>query len=495
MAINESPNEFFTRLVWANLWNPKSSYYLPNVVTNGISQEGVTVGPLGQLSIASLPASGSFQLMQSQDLAKWLPIKTGYVGIEFADVVAQQTGSMSDGGLTYTDNPTDPNKGSIVAKINIPGLTINGNYTMVATGLAQCAIDTASILPGSPASETEKLTTAAFSSDDYVNAARDQRTRLWQTPNGGQLMDQFYDHNEAYNYVFQNNANMQTSWTLDTNQQFLQQTYTATQNPSQTVNEGVSEGDEVNDAGTSYNANAFNQQVTLAFACLYYAANPPSDGSLTAQQFKDAASSASQFGNQITTTTNNSSSNTVGMTVDQVFTSVSSADPNAAAAGLTLPGVGEDLLIPCTPEQEAYMKKVEALANARRAERVAVSETDAPATMVQGTCTLAITPGGAITINADLDFPPGGQNPTATITGFSAAFTVTAVNIDNQDIWQSLNGESFATQLINAYATAGSITSLANDKVNDLLGSDQVKNLLGTWLNDTLAKVLGPLTQ
>ena len=61
---NESPNEFFTQAAWAAMWNPKSDYYLPNVIKNGIAKEGVKVDPLGNLTMDNVPSSGSFQLMK-----------------------------------------------------------------------------------------------------------------------------------------------------------------------------------------------------------------------------------------------------------------------------------------------------------------------------------------------------------------------------------------------------------------------------------------------
>lgn len=501
MSATESPNEFFTKLVWANLWNPKSPYYLPNVVQNGVKEQGIDISPLGNITLAKVPPSGSLQLMKSDNLASWLPVKTGYVGIEFSDVVIEQLGSMTNGGLTYTDNPNDSTKGSIAAKINIPDLRISGNYVVVATGLAECALDTAgalSFLPGGLDANAEESVSAeatvsltADSSptlDDYLTAATNQRTRLWQTPNGGQLMDKYYDHNEVYNWMFQNDPSVQYSWQLPENKQFMQQTYQASGSPSTTPVNGGTYNDMERNESTSYNKNAFNQQITITFSALGWARNPPSGGSVTPQQFTDAANAAASFGSDQVKSTGNTETEVTPMTFDDVYNHVSNYQQSAAIkAASESPLTLETLVL--TDSQRKHLKRVHEGVAARA---TLDSSSDGNATLVQGTFGLVIS-GGQLTLDADLTFPNSG-NPTADVTKFSANFTVSSITINNISDWTAGKLSSIGHQIDQALEQAAFIRNLLSDKTNDAIGSDTVKNYISTWINNTFAKVLGPLT-
>lgn len=497
MSTSESPNEFFTKLVWSNLWNSKSPYYLPNVVNNGIKQGGVDISPLGTISLPNIPPSGSLQLMKSDNLASWLPVKTGYVGIEFSNVVVQQLGSMTDGGLTYTDNPSDPTKGSIAAKINIPNLQISGKYVVVATGLAECALDTAGALSFLPVfdANAESAEATAVSTDDssptlddYLTAATNQRTKLWQTPNGGQLMDKYYDHNEVYNWMFQQDPSVQYSWQLPENKQFMQQTYQASEKPSSAlVNSGTYSDMERNE-DTSYNKNAFNQQITITFSALGWANNPPPGASITSQQFTDAANAASSFGSKQVKSTGNTENETTAMTFDDVYNHVSSYQAQEAMNSAPEPQLTLETLV-LTDSQRKHLQRVHEGVAARA---TMATSSDGNATLVQGTFALVIS-GGQLTLNANLTFPNSG-NPTADVTAFSANFTVASITINNISDWTLGKLSSIGHQIDQALQQAAFIRNLLSDKTNDALGSDTVKNYISTWINDTFAKVLGPLT-
>jgi hypothetical protein len=488
---NVSANAFFTELVWSNLWNSQSPYYLPNVINNGVRQAGVNVSPLGDLQIANLPPSGSFELMKSHDLEAWLPVATGYIGIQFNDVNVGQIGSATNGGMTYTDDPTDSTKGTMVATINLPGITVSGNYVLVATGLSQCALDTAGKLSFLPRVTAAPRAASAPGPtlDQYLQAAQDQRTRLWQTPNGGQLMDNYYDHNEVYNWLFENDEGVKASWRQPANQYFVEQTYQATQDPANTVVNNATYTDEDGET-TSYNKNAIDQQIVLTFAALRYANTPPHQGcTITPTQFLDAGNAASSFGLNEVASTGNSSTQSSPMTVDDVYKTVSAYQPPSQQSQ-ALPHTQQSFLATLTDKQRAYLQRINNLVAARAT--LGADQSNASATLIQGTFNLSVDQGGVLTVNAGFSFPASGS-PTVTITSLNATFNISQINIQNISDWSVGKMESIGAAVSQALGQSAYIRNLLSDKVSDALGSDTLTNYLSTWINNTLAKALGPL--
>lgn len=482
---NESPNEFFTQAAWAAMWNPTSDYYLPNVIKNGINKSGVQMDPMGNLTIGQVPPSGSIQLMESHDLATWLPVKTGYVGVVFNNVMVTNLAAITNGGLTYKD--VSDSQGSISAVINVPQIQINGSYTLVATGLAQCALDTAAILPGGLKTGMLKANGDDVTNDDRLEAARAQRTRLWQTPNGGQLMDSFYDHNEVYNYLFQVHPTLRTSWATPTNQNYMNTTYAASQSPStQVVNPQQGTGAE-NDMG--YNQNAFKQKVTLVYAAFGYAANPPVGSNITSAQYNEAATAAVQF-TGVVNQTGNTQSATVPMTVDDVYNTIATAPPETLmmlkSDRSNIPTNLEEYMASLSEDDKAYIARMEHEAGQTA---LMASTGDASATLMTGTFHVVIS-GGTLTLGADLTFTTSPSlKATANVTSFTSALNISSVAIDNQPSWLGL--KSIGQAVIDSYNSSGQIASLMQDKANDELESDTVKNYIGTWLNNTLQQLLG----
>jgi hypothetical protein len=115
---------------------------------------------------------------------------------------------------------------------------------------------------------------------------------------------------------------------------------------------------------------------------------------------------------------------------------------------------------------------------------------DASATLMQGTFHIVIS-GGTLTLGAGLTFASSGSSLTATanVTSFTSALQISSVAIDNQPGWLGL--KSIGQAVIDAYNNSGQIASLMQDKANAELESDTVKNYIGTWLNNTLQKLLG----
>lgn len=481
----ESPNEFFTRAAWAAMWNPKSDYYLPNVIKNGIAKEGVKVDPMGNLQLGNVPSSGSFQLMKSDNLISWLPVKSGYVGIEFSNVLVTSMEGVTDGGLTYTDN--SDTQGTIAAKIGVPNIQISGSYTLVATGLAECALDSAAILPAFTADKMNRIEGSAdpVSTDDYLDAARDQRTRLWQTENGGNFMDMFYDHNEVYNFSFQNNNGLKNSWVQPQNQHFMGTTYNASQNPDTPVN-ATSYKSSANGEDVAYNQNAFNQKLSVAYAAYGYAQKPPPSSNITSQQFLDAAYAAQNF-EGIVNQTGNTNQNTVPMTVNQVYGTIESGkNTKMLAIDKPIPANYDEFMASLSDEEKSYLAR---MGNVDKNLSLFTAGEDANATLMTGTFTVTIG-GGSLNLGAVLNFVTSPElKATATVNTFTSNLSITSVDITNQPSWLGL--QSIGGAIIQAYNQSGQIASLMQDQANKQLGSDTVKNYISGWLNTTLQQLLG----
>lgn len=481
--LNESPNEFFVKAGWAAMWNPKSDYYLPNVIKNGISKKGVKVDALGNLELGDVPSSGSFQLMKSDNLASWLPVKTGYVGIKFSNVEVSNINNVTNGGLTYT-NASD-SKGKISAKIGTPSISITGKYQLVATGLAECALDTAAVIPGGLTSK--KMATEVGDSNGFLDTARTQRTKLWQTKNGGQFMDSYYDHNEVFNFTFQKNIGLKNSWKEPANQHFMNTTNEAAKNPDNDVNTGTytSESKSLGDDDMTYNKNAFNQKIAVANAAFGYSINPPSGTNITTQQFSDAANAAMNFQN-IVGDTGNTSDKTKAMSVSSVFKTIGKGEQTKRMAMKNAPMDYKTFIASLTDDEKAYLKKMDVTDE----KSMLKSDNDASATLLTGTFQVNMS-SGDLTLDADLDFQTEPElKATATVNSFSSDIKVTQVEIHNMNVgWLGL--KSIGSKLIEAYNNSSQIESLMQDKIKKELESDKVKNYIASWINTTFQKLLG----
>src|SRR5215472_12622471 len=100
-----------------------------------------------------------------------------------------------------------------------------------------------------------------------LDRARDQRTRLMDTPNGQQLMSRYNEHNEAYNDVFIKRQSARTAWTANgaTKEMAL---HTHTSLDPNAVNTTVvnppAEQARFGRNQVTYNSNAWNQQLQIA---------------------------------------------------------------------------------------------------------------------------------------------------------------------------------------------------------------------------------------
>lgn len=481
----DAANEFFIKAAWQSMWDSTNDYYLPNIIKNGINKDGIKIDALGNLKLGNVPSSGSIQLMKSDGLDKWLPVKSGYVGVKFSDVLISEIENVTNGGLTYKGISSET--GTIKAKINLPAISISGNYTLVAKGLAECALDSAALIPATDSNSDLRT-------DNYLEAARGQRTKLWQTKHGGKLMDQYYEHNEVYNFTFQKNLGLIYSWQKPCNQYFMGTTYDSVQNPGgEPVNTGTYVPDDNKETTTSYNENAFLQKLALSSAAFGFSLHPPAGTNITKQQFQDAASAAQNFEGNVATTGNKNVGGKVEiipMNINEVYDHINSYDPaQELRTTETMPSDYESFRASLTDDEIAYLNHID-----KEGAALNVLEStgkDASATLLTGTFTVSISSGDLI-LDSGVTFTLESKELTATtvVTSFTSDLSISSIDITNQQTsWSGL--ESIGAKLIQAFNNSGQIASLMEDKVNKELESDTIKNFISTWLNDTLKKVLG----
>ncbi|WP_263081080.1 hypothetical protein [Endozoicomonas sp. Mp262] len=163
--------------------------------------------------------------------------------------------------------------------------------------------------------------------NEYLDQAREQRTRLMDTPNGQKLMGVYDGHEEVYTEMFQNSNAVRTTWQQgNVTADMASHTSDAIKNDT-TVNpppEDKMFGEGFYQMG--YNNNALVQQVTLATACMAAAKktdNLAADADLPDNKYSQAALAASQF-KQLVADTGNTQDQTKAMTSSEVYTTVDS---------------------------------------------------------------------------------------------------------------------------------------------------------------------------
>ncbi|MCY4045400.1 MAG: hypothetical protein OXE99_09990 [Cellvibrionales bacterium] len=170
--------------------------------------------------------------------------------------------------------------------------------------------------------------TGFFSDDqktEYLDQAREQRTRLMDTANGQQIMGVYDEHEEVYTEMFQSSAAVRATW----------QQGNVTADMASHTSDAIKADTAINPAPEDkmfgegfyqmgYNNNALIQQVTLATACMAAAkkaSDLPVDADLPDNKYSKAALAASQF-KQTVATTGNTEDQTQSMTSSEVFTTV-----------------------------------------------------------------------------------------------------------------------------------------------------------------------------
>ncbi len=475
---NGNGNKFFVELAWAAMWQKTrqdgsvNPYYLPSMILNGVTSNNVHIGPLGTVTVDDIP---TVELMQSKNLSP-LPFKSGSVGIEFSGVTLWGIDTLANQGLEYTPDPNNPNSGTIVASMSAGPIQATGNYVVTASGLAMCALDTAGgllSLPGAAAGAAPQGSTPQGATpplDQMLDAARDQRTRLWQTPNGGNAMDKFYEHNEVYNQLYSiTGSPLVVQWAVPATQQNATATYNATQ-----------QGGNVNDAQGVYNGNAFTQALNLHTTCIHAAknaGNPPY--TLDKADYQAAAEAVFAFEGTVNTT-GNSATQTNPMTVDQVYQTVQNAPPSLAVP---------KQVVRTEAQAHHILRFRHELEKFDAAYTAALRGSDEVATIFQGPVQLVISQ-ASLALTATIDF--SGSVPVATVTALTATFPVPQIQVD-VNAWRQGQYASIGEQLIPYFEQAGFLLNLAHDKLQNAIESSTVTSYLTTALNDALSKLLGPL--
>lgn len=227
--------------------------------------------------------------------------------------------------------PTDAFKdGHLHLVFSFNQLNIKGQYTIDSKYAPEIDLDTAGTTLElnangyTVAAAGADPGTGAFS-DDQKNAmldqARDQRTRLMDTPNGQKLMEQYNTHNEVYNKAFQIPL-MRRHWKGDgTTAQMAGDTSSALK----TDNSVINPKDKKYKNGLTYNANAFTQQLNVAVASVMTDPNFNIFNPLSDNQYSQAGLSALSFGKAVNTT-GNDKSNITELNSNDVYSTVNNHD-------------------------------------------------------------------------------------------------------------------------------------------------------------------------
>lgn len=485
---NEDTNPVivFLKSAWNTMWKPTSPYYFPTIAENGLKKDGVTISALSDIDLPKWPTGGgSYQITQSNELGDWLSSASGYVGIGFTSIVISKIFSMNGGTIVITPDANDITKAKVTAPITIPSINIAGQYQLFASGMAECVVDTMGMLGGIGERRFNGQADQA-SLDDYLNAARAQRTRLWQTPNGGKLMDRFYDHNEVFNWLYQNLPFLQTRWKFTSNQQFMNQTYVATGSPdSAPINSTATIYEPFLKHDVNYNQNAFYQQVALSTACAMCGKTPPVGSPISADQFQAAGLAASSFSANEVANTGNSQFQVTPLTVNGVYAAIQ----NAPAEGSFIRREPEPLSAELQ-ELTAAME-VEILADLQAIAQKAqtTQNASADATLIQGGFSLDLS-STSLTVNATFVMPDNGK-PVITIDSIDANFTVSDITIENITWWYKGKLGKIGQSIKDSLSNATFIHDNMSDQINDQLGNQAMLSYLSTYFTALVNQQFG----
>jgi hypothetical protein len=435
-------SEHLARLAWRSLWTPSSPYYLPAMILSGVSAAGGTAAPLGPLSIASIPHVALTQT----------PL--GEVGIGFTNLAISGLATLSptQADPAYTAGPGG--RATLSASLALGPVLVTGDYQLTASGPARRALDTAGALtvaPGAAGGHGAAGDTRA----PYLDAARQQRARLWQTPGGGQLMDQFYENNEAYAALYANDTVLQELWTQNDNLVYQAQTYGATQAGGESVNR------QSPNAQLSYNANAFAQKSYLYTACVLNGNTQAADAVVNFQGNVQG--------------TGNTATSTVAMTVDEVYSTIS-----------TQAGAGADFRsAPAVEFTEFELERMEEYRRLRREHDARATGSPAPAILAAGACSLRID-AAAVTLDAGLDF--GATPPAVTVTALTVDFDPPILAIANLSAWEAGELREAGRTIVEAFHRARFLGDYLHDRIQDALESRPVADYLAAALGRALAR-------
>jgi hypothetical protein len=215
------------------------------------------------------------------------------------------------------------NEDRVRVKLELKSLILQGRYSLEVKPDPIVDLDTAGNLMDLPLEARQPAPAGAepgeptldSQQEEWLDQARDQRTRLNQTPNGQKLMGLYNEHNETYNDVFRNYPALTTVWRAGG----------ATKEMAADTSDAVKNDTVINSpekrytGNVTYNGNAFAQQLNVAAACVY--ADPhfnPMTGPPPGSKYFAAAKAALAFGKAVNSSTNNRKDSVHEMTPSQV---------------------------------------------------------------------------------------------------------------------------------------------------------------------------------
>ncbi|HKF49965.1 MAG TPA: hypothetical protein VKB38_21560 [Terracidiphilus sp.] len=209
-------------------------------------------------------------------LAFQTPLPEGFAG-EHGDIGIQFEEFTVSGVETFAldRNRTVMKDNSVTLGLRWDQLEVTGRYRLTAKATPRITLDTGGGMMDLE-DEDHEVREAGAPGDAPIDSAernamldraRDQRTRLMDTPNGQQLMSRYNEHNEAYNDVFIKRQSARTAWTANgaTKEMAL---HTHTSLDPNAVNTTVvnppAEQARFGRNQVTYNSNAWNQQLQIA---------------------------------------------------------------------------------------------------------------------------------------------------------------------------------------------------------------------------------------
>ena len=179
--------------LWGMMWDPTSEFYLPKVINNGLKDPtwGIDIPPFATINIGDLPEITMFKE----------PV-LGYMKLTLSSTTLQGLGSVTKGALTCND--TNPQQTTLTLSLPFGQLEFTGNYTVDAGGgIGGCAIAAGAAILGGSAFGAESIVRflAASSGDDPVDQHIQEslwyREPLSNSQNGQDLVGAYYINNPA----------------------------------------------------------------------------------------------------------------------------------------------------------------------------------------------------------------------------------------------------------------------------------------------------------
>jgi len=277
---------------WRSLWDKKSPYYLPNALSKKTRVGFSWFRPVE----VPVPDSGQIVVLNSSAF--------GIVTINLQNASVSNLSSVVSDGFEY-----DEKTGKLAASLRFASLLYSGDYEVRRGRATGDALKLASrSFKGLPIF-------AAVDPDPNLTLAKSFQPKLSQTPNGQQMLSNYYTHNAAFAQAFQNQA-FAYHWANDSmyggknTQAWAALTSNAAQ-PGNTSNVVVNSSD-----GKTYDPNygyhAFHMQNLVTVTC-------------NNQNNPDAGTAASTF--KLATL----SPSATPQTVDSTFNVVATGTPPSSA--------------------------------------------------------------------------------------------------------------------------------------------------------------------